>query len=441
MLINYLWEIIINIVIVLLFCILFHNMLEQKTQMANQKIYKFMFILITITILSILNFCKASTLYTTLLCFGSTVLYALLFYNGNTIYKIFLSVLYTIFCLVADEITLLLPTIVLKQSLSSVLAGGFLRFPCTLLYITFTICFTYSAIHLTNRKIFLNSIEKIIFIAISIFYICMSEVILTITLSFYMSYGNTHTAKALSALCILFVLSFLILLFYVYRLGISRYDNLILMQNEQQYELEKQEYKNLIETAQKLRTIKHDYSLHMEIISSLLMHHKYSELKKYVSDYSTSLTYTPLSVSTGNYAIDSIISAKMSEMEANNINFTYTILLPKSLPIDDISLCSLLGNILNNSIEACQKLQADVLSKISLTIQPYQEMLTIHLVNTSDGKYTFSPKGTLLSSKDAFSHGIGLKHVQQIVEDANGFLVCSPSENSFTIDIVIPLEN
>ena len=75
----------------------------------------------------------------------------------------------------------------------------------------------------------------------------------------------------------------------------------------------------------------------------------------------------------------------------------------------------------------------------------FNNMLLITITNSSIGDYKLNKFGKLLTTKqnktDNSYHGIGMKQIYRIVKDKKGFIRISPESDSFTLEIMIPLEN
>lgn len=111
-------------------------------------------------------------------------------------------------------------------------------------------------------------------------------------------------------------------------------------------------------------------------------------------------------------------------------------------PLSDIEITAILGNLLDNSLEACRKIlkQPHELSpNIHLSIKPFRDMLQIQITNSSDGNYKIAKDNVLQSTKkDSNLHGYGIRHVQEIVKEANGIIKFWPEQKHFKVNILLP---
>ena len=140
-----------------------------------------------------------------------------------------------------------------------------------------------------------------------------------------------------------FVVLFLALLVYIYQLGYSKRENLRLIEEQKVYELEREEFNSLVETTKQLREIKHDIQIYLDTINILVNDKKWDELISYTEQYYNTLSIAHITVSTGNTAIDCILTSKLDCAKRLGIKTTYSIMVPDSFPLDSVELSSLLG--------------------------------------------------------------------------------------------------
>lgn len=135
---------------------------------------------------------------------------------------------------------------------------------------------------------------------------------------------------------------------------------------------------------------------------------------------------------TSNTSIDSLINSKKKEIDLNNINFKCDCYISGFDEINDMDLCILLGNLLDNAIEACLKL--DYNRNIRLNFKQVDNFLNIIIKNT----YNNENNEELSTTKDnKLNHGYGLKSVKAIVEKYEGDFQVIKDDSYFTISILL----
>lgn len=137
-------------------------------------------------------------------------------------------------------------------------------------------------------------------------------------------------------------------------------------------------------------------------------------------------------VYTSNTSIDSLINSKKKEIDSNSINFKCDCYISGFDEINDMDLCILLGNLLDNAIEACLKLECN--KNIRLNFKQVDNFLNIIIKNT----YNNENNEELSTTKDnKLNHGYGLKSVKAIVEKYEGDFQVIKDDSYFTISILL----
>lgn len=197
-----------------------------------------------------------------------------------------------------------------------------------------------------------------------------------------------------------------------------------------------EEVKNMYRT---MRAWRHDYHNHIQAAESYLKLGKYEELAVYLRELDENLYEIDQIMKTGNLMADAILNSKLSLMREYQIRTEVTAHVPAQMRITDTELCILLGNLLDNAIEACQKVPEDENRFIKIYMDILQEQLYISVMNGMQGRAV--RHGALFQSskhEDGF-HGFGLRKVHQIVEKYGGFLDCQSEEGVFATEILLSI--
>lgn len=197
------------------------------------------------------------------------------------------------------------------------------------------------------------------------------------------------------------------------------------------YELMSQ-FKKHINEVKKLR---HDFRNHILFMSALIKDKRYDELSNYIKKmlYEEQIVISKLII-TGNPAMDVIINNKLNKAIMLNIDVHTNIYVSQALKIDEFELVVVLGNILDNAIEATCKLE-NSMRYIKIFIRYYdKKTLTISVLNTYDGKNRFLEFKT--SKEDKENHGIGLKNVRDVMKKNNGFFEIKCDDKFFRVKVM-----
>lgn len=197
-----------------------------------------------------------------------------------------------------------------------------------------------------------------------------------------------------------------------------------------------EEVENMYRT---MRAWRHDYHNHIQAAGSYLELGKYEELATYLKELDASLYEIDRIIKTGNLMADAILNSKLSLMREYQIRTEVTAHVPTQLKITDTELCVLLGNLLDNAIEACQKVAAEDERFIKIYMDILQEQFYISVMNGMQGKA--ARHGGLFEStkRGEGIHGFGLRRVDRIVDKYGGFLDRQSEEGVFATEILLPI--
>ena len=129
------------------------------------------------------------------------------------------------------------------------------------------------------------------------------------------------------------------------------------LSNFQDSVLKKQrdEVQNIYQT---MRAWRHDYHNHIQSIKAMIAMDKKEELSDYLDNLEKDLDSIDIAIRTGNVGLDAILSSKVSIARKNNIDVNCTAKVPSNLTITDVHLCAIVGNLMDNAIEACEKIDS-----------------------------------------------------------------------------------
>lgn len=172
-------------------------------------------------------------------------------------------------------------------------------------------------------------------------------------------------------------------------------------------------------TMDEIRRVRHDLKNHMIYLQKLVE----SDPKKaqaYIGEILKSCSTKEVS-QTGNLAVDALVNYKYLVAVQKNIEMKVEICIPEELNVDTADLCIILGNLLDNAIEAAEKCEKE--KRIRLKILYGNRNIRIEIANTFDGEIHRMENGMYMTSKkDAKRHGIGLQSVQKSIDKYKGKL-------------------
>lgn len=209
---------------------------------------------------------------------------------------------------------------------------------------------------------------------------------------------------------------------------------------EMEYSLQllDKQYTQLQETIENSRRLKHDLKHHMLAIREYLGQNETKKAIDYIDNYLHSLQEFELLKFCDHPLINMIISHYYSLAKEHDINFQVHITLPKEVPIANSDLTVLLGNLLENAVDAAAKSKPEE-RYIQLNIILHRKMLAITVDNSFDGNVKYSDNGEYLSTKENHN-GIGIKSITHISNKYNGGVEFHHDSRDFHSYIMIGTE-
>lgn len=185
-----------------------------------------------------------------------------------------------------------------------------------------------------------------------------------------------------------------------------------------------------------LHGLRHDLKNHLQVASALIQTGRVQE----GTDYIAKIDENVLAIfSTGCLALDSQLTLKELDMRRRGIRFVHALCKLEILPVSDFDLCSVVGNLLDNSIEAISRhaLPPDD-PCIRLNISRVRDMLYVECRNPVDLASIRQKDAGFLSSKREANHGWGIRNIERIVDRAQGSASFRIEDHQFVAFISIP---
>lgn len=195
-------------------------------------------------------------------------------------------------------------------------------------------------------------------------------------------------------------------------------------------------YLNMQYSQQKIRNLYHDMKNHMICIEKL-----YGE-NDYIKSINTQLNEFTCIYNTNNIILDIILNDKRNICENKKIELMADINFKECNFIDIADVCSIFSNIIDNAIEACDKIENNKIEKkIRLKGISVNRLYVLKCENSKLNKINKKKELFMTDKKDKFLHGVGIKSIKSSVEKYNGNLELNDLGNKFLVNIYIPLNN
>lgn len=181
---------------------------------------------------------------------------------------------------------------------------------------------------------------------------------------------------------------------------------------EQQFEAQVSHLEELVLAQEQISTF-HDISNHMVSLKSYLDCHNYEEGNNYLAKLIQKTDMYSDIIDTGNTVIDAIITAKRNLARKNNIKFNVDLQIPANLLIDSSDSSVILGNALDNAIEACENIMSE--KYVDMRMVYHNNSLSCKITNPASDECQYNNQ--LKTTKaDKQNHGIGTKNIKRTLE-------------------------
>lgn len=188
---------------------------------------------------------------------------------------------------------------------------------------------------------------------------------------------------------------------------------------------------------QQMRTWRHDYKNHLQVMKAHLDMGEYQELAEYIKSLDEELNRIDKVIETGSLALDAILNSKIALAKAKQIRVNVKVILPPQLAVPDYDLCVLLGNLLDNAIEGCESQREGELRFLRIYIGVLREQLYLSVSNSHD--IGVKKEGNRYRSTKASDRGLGILSIDSIAARYHGYVNRQNDESVFVTEVLLPL--
>lgn len=248
--------------------------------------------------------------------------------------------------------------------------------------------------------------------------------------------GNIYLNMSLALLILLPAYLMIVSLVYALRMADVYNDFAVsssrLALAKSQIAMQKEYYDALSGQMNEIRGIKHDIRHFIGVIRRLSEEGRYDELKQFLSEYAEKTETDPLPVFCENIVANSILGYYSLKAKEGGIPFHCVCSIPRRLSMSDSDLCVVLGNALENAIEACGNLDNPNARFISAEARTINGQMLIKIENSYSGCLNIQDGG-YLSTKSGKFHGLGMQNIKKVVEAYGGFVKTEQCGTIFTL--------
>lgn len=208
---------------------------------------------------------------------------------------------------------------------------------------------------------------------------------------------------------------------------------------EQQYKSYQQQFDIMKTSLRSTNATTHDMKNHFFSIMSLLENKEVDEAYQYIERILNSFVKDKAYVYTDNNILDSILNFKFQEARQYDIVVNSKISVPEQLSVNSFDMTIILGNLLDNAINALKKEESEKI--LNVRIKYNKGRLLIIVENTFSGNVKYENGVIVTTHKDKFKHGIGLQNIKAALVNYDGKMDIKVENRQFKVDIImyIPL--
>ena len=210
------------------------------------------------------------------------------------------------------------------------------------------------------------------------------------------------------------------------------YEKILLKKENQYYE---SQLKNMEQSTAAWKKLRHDLKNHFIVLKGMLDLGEEEQAKIYLDDFIQNEFGNKQEVQSGNTAIDSILNYKMLEAEQHSVMLDLDVQIPEQLAVSSQAMSVILGNAIDNAIEAAKETEERCISAI---LQYTKGRLLIQISNPYSGELHLGTSGEYLTKKvEKENHGFGLKSIRDVVEKSGGVMNIEAKEGEFILTILL----
>ncbi len=189
---------------------------------------------------------------------------------------------------------------------------------------------------------------------------------------------------------------------------------------------------------QKIREIWHDMKHHLGELKYLAIQNEISKLLEYIDAMEKHMSNNDEHVASGNKDIDGTLNYLLQTAKHTLEDVHICISVPEGIEIHNYLFNVVLGNLLENAINASAKSSKKYL-KVSIKLK--QNVLYINIENSYSGQIKLENQQLMTTKPNAEEHGIGMKSVKRMVDEMNGLLNIKWEEDIFYVSVMFYLNN
>ena len=241
--------------------------------------------------------------------------------------------------------------------------------------------------------------------------------------------------RQVAIISLIFLLTLVCLLIFAIYTAVREIKEKSDLKNERELrELETRRYYEWRERIEQTQQLRHDFKHHLHVMTGLMQAKKYDELASYLNEYEAGLN-RKRPILCANPAVDSLAGQYDALAESKGVQVNWQLKLPEQLPLPETDMCLLMGNLLENAIEAAAQVQDGRVQV--LCSMPSKRMLGISVQNPYAGQ--LQPQDGFFRSARHDGPAVGLHSVSSTVKRYHGQMDVETENGVFRVRLLLNL--
>ncbi|MEG0528033.1 MAG: GHKL domain-containing protein [Longicatena sp.] len=195
-------------------------------------------------------------------------------------------------------------------------------------------------------------------------------------------------------------------------------------------------YNSFVNFVMDIRRYRHDMQNHLLCMSALLQNNDYQGVKEYIESLMGDFPKTDVRENCLNYMLNALLYEKLKNAEEIHVKVNKRVIIDRKLNISNKDWCIIIGNALDNSLEALKRVEITNRS-LSLEIIQKQDKLSIKISNTMLESIKIINNRVETIKEDRVNHGLGLQNIEKTVHKYQGAMKIETDENTFTLILLL----
>jgi len=195
-------------------------------------------------------------------------------------------------------------------------------------------------------------------------------------------------------------------------------------------------YQKMNELFEKLRIMRHDFKYHQNVLLDFIQKGETGKAVEYLKGQQAQALQHDVMHFCGNQVINALLIWYAGQYEKSRIDYTFKAALSEKLPVSDYDMCIVIGNLLENALEASRELADN--RKVDLDILMHNDQLALKIQNNFNAvRKTATDEAAGDFTSPLGGRGLGLRSVQIVTDRYKGKLFIKQIDNAFIVTVLI----